>query len=378
MKLPLTAALLAIPVFAWTPLASATASPSSAPALQSLDPAFFPDRLQFSWIENPRSTPTSAQVPRDYKESGSARLTNPGLRPLQVLDTTLEGPFRLVTPAADLARPILPGQFRDLTVEFVRDRYQPPSENTASGVFTGRLDVRTDAPENPLVTIVLAGFWQAQDENNWEPNINEVWQVFGFSNFIPGVPLEYHGPDNPLNKDSLYEACHETEVLSPYWRIAPGRQTAKITQIAAFHGPGGATVGIHAPGNKSDAAQVMFWNHRGDQNQSLLPLLDASGAFASRVFDRSIIPAHWAGDGVFGFEVADFSTDPKLNPGGEKKPGAQRGHLTRLFRALDATGRVIPDVYLGIQDYSGINYDYNDNMFIIEGVEPAGDGPFSD
>jgi hypothetical protein len=158
MKLPLTAALLAVPVFACTPLASATASPSSAPALQSLDPAFFPDRLQFSWIENPRSTPTSAQVPRDYKESGSARLTNPGLRPLQVLDTTLEGPFRLVTPAADLARPILPGQFRDLTVEFVRDRYQPPSENTASGVFTGRLDVRTDAPENPLVTVTLAGF----------------------------------------------------------------------------------------------------------------------------------------------------------------------------------------------------------------------------
>lgn len=43
-------------------------------------------------------------------------------------------------------------------------------------------------------------------------------------------------------------------------------------------------------------------------------------------------------------------------------------------KALDQNGQVIPHVYLGIQDYSGINYDYNDNLFIIEGVVPAGAG----
>lgn len=372
----LLAAIAGLPVLAAAEHASAhPASPRV--AMQSLDPAFFPDRVQFSWIENPRSTPTSAQAPRDFKESGTVRILNPGPRPLVIREATLDGPFVLANPSAVNGQTVAPGQSLEVTVRFARDQYQPPAENPASGVFTGKLQVRADGDAEAAVrSVALAGFWQAQDENNWEPNINEVWQVFGFANFIPDVPREYHGPNNPLNKDSLYEVCHPTEVLSPYWRIADGHQTAKITQIAAFHGPSGATVGIHAPGDKSAAAQIIFWSHRGDQNQTLLPLLEGpDGAFATRSFDRGTVPEAWAGDGTFGIVVAGFSSDPTLNPGGEKKPGEQqRGHLTRFFKALDQNGQVIPHVYLGIQDYSGINYDYNDNMFIIEGVEPAGAG----
>jgi hypothetical protein len=362
------------PLFALLTTSAALASDPSQVTVESLDPAYFPDRLQFSWIENPRSTPTSADAPRDFKESGTARIHNRGKEPIVIKDAKLEGPFKLADSAAVIGRTVGAGKTLDVIVCFARDLYQPPGENTASGVFTGTLQVITEPPAAQPLTVKLAGFWQAQDENNWEPNINEVWQVFGFGNFIPGVPLEYHGPNNPLNKDSLYESCHETEVLSPYWRIAAGHGSAKITQIAAFHGPGGATVGIHAPGDKSDATDEIFWNHRGDQNQSLLPVIDDQNTFATRVFDRAAIPASWTGDGIFGIESADFSTDPKLNPGG-KTPAGQRGHLTRLFKALGPDGKVIPNVYLGTQDYSGVNYDYNDNMFIIEGIEPVGEGP---
>lgn len=45
-----------------------------------------------------------------------------------------------------------------------------------------------------------------------------------------------------------------------------------------------------------------------------------------------------------------------------------------MFRALDAEGNVIPNTYLGVMDYTGINYDYNDNMFLIEGVTPVTGG----
>lgn len=349
------------------------ADPSTV-TVESLDPAYFPDRLHFSWIENPRSTPTSADAPRDFKERATARIHNRATQALVIKDAKLDGPFKLADSTAVIGQSIAAGGTLDITVHFARDLYQPPTENTASGVFTGTLKLETDPPASQPPALKLAGFWQAQDENNWEPNINEVWQVFGFGNFIHGVPREYHGPNNPLNKDSLYESCHETEVLSPYWRIAAGHDSAKITQIAAFHGPGGATIGLHAPGDKSDAMDEIFWNHRGDQNQTLLPVIDDRNTFATRVFDRAAIPASWPGDDLFGIEVADFSTDPKLNPGGKTAAG-QRGHLTRLFKALDPDGKVIPHVYLGIQDYSGVNYDYNDNMFIIEGVEPAGEGP---
>ncbi|MDT9136311.1 hypothetical protein RSW15_24570, partial [Escherichia coli] len=70
-----------------------------------------------------------------------------------------------------------------------------------------------------------------------------------------------------------------------------------------------------------------------------------------------------------------LSTDPRLNPRGNVEvPGAQQGHTVKMFQALDAQGNVIPNVYLGIMDYTGINYDYNDNLFVIEGVAPVGFG----
>ena len=65
--------------------------------------------------------------------------------------------------------------------------------------------------------------------------------------------------------------------------------------------------------------------------------------------------------------MAGFSTDPTLNATGPGTvpAGTQRGHFTRMFVALDAEGNVIPNTYLVIQDYTGINYDYNDNMFVV-------------
>jgi hypothetical protein len=47
------------------------------------------------------------------------------------------------------------------------------------------------------------------------------------------------------------------------------------------------------------------------------------------------------------------------------------GYTVRIFQAKDAAGTVIPDTYLGVMDFTGINYDYNDNMFLVTGVEPA-------
>ncbi|MHC9038244.1 hypothetical protein ACYTTR_21190, partial [Cobetia marina] len=51
------------------------------------------------------------------------------------------------------------------------------------------------------------------------------------------------------------------------------------------------------------------------------------------------------------------------------------GHLIRVYVARDAAGNEIPDTYIVIQDYAGVNYDYNDNIFLVENVttyDPAG------
>lgn len=70
------------------------------------------------------------------------------------------------------------------------------------------------------------------------------------------------------------------------------------------------------------------------------------------------------------------SSDPRLNPnGGTVIPNTQQGHFLKMFQAYDEAGNIVQNVYLGIMDYPGINYDYNDNLFIIEGVKPVGTGP---
>ncbi|MFP3427166.1 hypothetical protein, partial [Pseudoalteromonas sp. SIMBA_162] len=107
-----------------------------------------------------------------------------------------------------------------------------------------------------------------------------------------------------------------------------------------------------------EGEDVIFSNHAGDNNQTILPVL-SNGEFASATFGLDDIPAEWAGSGVFGIEVANLSTDPSLNPSGGGTPpadadGIERGYTVRMFRALDAEGNVIPDTYVGIMDYTGI------------------------
>ena len=337
--------------------------------VDSLDPAFYDNRLQFSWLEN-----NSASNPdRDYKESGTIHITNEGTEQLQVVDSHIDGPFKLAQPTVLDGLTLEAGQSIDVEVLFDRAAYTAPTQNSQSGVFTGSLELVTNDADTPVSTIDLAGFWQARDEGGWEPNLNEVWQVFGFGNHIDGLPTVQSQTNSPLNHNDIYEAVDENEILSPYWKLADGVSQATYTQIAAYHGTGGAAISLHAPGNKGQSFGLS--NHAGDNNQSILPVL-SNGQFATKSFGHGNIPDGWNGDDVFGIQVAGNSTDPRLNtPGSGSVPdGAQRGYFVRIFQALDQDGHVIPNTYLGVMDYTGINYDYNDNMFVIEGIAPVGFG----
>lgn len=282
----------------------------------------------------------------------------------------------LEDPSAFDGLTLAAGESLDVTVLFDRESYTAPTNDAGDGVFEGRIRLVTNDADSPIAEIHMAGFWQARDEGGWEPNVNEVWEVFGFGNRIDGLTTVGGGENSVLNDFDLYRPVNDDEVLSRYWTLADGAGEAKITQLAAYHGDGGATLGIHNPGNKGQ--DIIFSNHAGDNNQSLLPV-KSDGQFATANFSLADIPGGWTGQGVFGIEVANLSTDPSLNPEGGGTPpadadGIERGYTVRMFRALDAEGNVIPNTYLGIMDYTGINYDYNDNMFLIEGVTPVAGG----
>jgi len=362
--------------------------------IQSFDPTYYDNRLHFSWIDNP--TAVVSNNPRNFKESGTVQISNSGTATLEVLEATLAGPFELATPGIFDGLTLAAGESIAVEVLFDRDAYTSGGDGV-TGVFQGSLSLRTNDADSPLATVDLAGFWQARDEGGQEPNINEVWQVFGFGNFIEGLSLNNGGENDELDFYDVYLPVDATEVLSPYWRLADGVAEATITQIAAFHSPSGATLGIHAPGNKN--ADLIFSNHANTSNQMLLPLL-GNGNFATATFDNGDIPDGWDGNDLFGIEVANLSTDPTLNPTGSGAPSQAEltsrypgytvdgsgqvfdpdgnpvpdGYTVRMFQAVDDEGEVIDNVVLGVMDYTGINYDYNDNMFVIEGVTPVGFG----
>ncbi|MDH2328263.1 CBM35 domain-containing protein [Cereibacter sp. SYSU M97828] len=340
-------------------------------AIQSLDPAFFDDRLHFSWLEN---AVMPGQANRDMKDEGTVRISNSGTEPLAILSATLGGPFKLANPGALQGLTLAPGASLDVEVLFDRTKYTPPTSNidATSTVFNGKLKLVTNGAE-PFAEVNLSGFWQSKWESGMEPNLNEVWQIFGFGNRIEGLSLRGGGENSTMSTKDVFAQTDETEVLSPYWKIADGYSSAKITQIAALHGPGGAQLGIHNPGNKN--SHTVFSTHQGTDNQRLLPNGSTDANFATKTFTRADIPDGWQGTELFGIRVDGLSSDPRLNPrGGVEVPGAQQGHTVKLFQALDAAGNVIPNVFLGAMDYTGINYDYNDNLFVIEGVTPVGFG----
>ncbi|TDX32379.1 putative Ig domain-containing protein [Modicisalibacter xianhensis] len=356
-------------------ISPAPGDPDADIGIQTGDAAYYANRIQFNYLEN-----DSASNPdRDYKESGTVVISNTGSSELSVIDVDIDGPFELAVPDIFDGLTLAAGESIEVTVLFDREAYTPPATDGGDGVFEGVLRLVTNDADTPVAEVHLAGFWQARDEGGWEPNVNEVWEVFGFGNRIAGLTTVGGGENSVLNDYDLYRPVNDDEVLSRYWTIAEGYESAKITQLAAFHGNGGATLGIHNPQNKGQ--DITLSNHAGDNNQSILPIT-SSGQFATATFTRDQIPDSWIGNDMFGIEVAGLSTDPSLNPtGGGDVPddaeGIERGYTVRMFQALDADGNVIPNTYLGIMDYTGINYDYNDNMFVIEGIAPASGGEIS-
>jgi len=325
--------------------------------LISLDGPLLDDRLAFSHIE--------VTDGRADKSSATLRIANTGGDTLNIADLVLSGPFAFVDPAQDAPATIAAGGFLDIAIQFDRAAYDPATD---PDIFTGTLSVVSDDADEATLTVDLAGFWQQFPEKGREPDVNEVWEMFGYGNSVPVAGL---------NNFDIVEELTAEEVLAPYWRLADGVSAATITWLGSWHGLVPASLGIHAPGSLTGANKITLLTQTANQNQRPLPD-NTAGVSPTVVIDAALIPNAWAGDDVFGLLIQKESSDPTLNsagPGTPPDPGAERGHFVRAFQALDSDGNPIANTFLIIEDYNSrsINYDYNDNMFVIAGVTPVTD-----
>ena len=292
------------------------------------------DRLAFFRIQN--------NPGHGVHDLSTLRLRNTGSTPLNVTGVSiLGGPYQ-VAAAPGLPGAIAPGGTADVTVRFIA---------TAGDISPGVLRITSNDPDEPTLDIPLSGFWQSVPENQQEPGLDEILNVFDYRTALVA-------PGQVLSNGGRLEAVGD-EVLSPYWVLADANKAATVTQLAAFHTVNeGHAVRWHFKGNTAALATVL--THSTTDAQTLLPRNATNTGPATATFKPgSATP--------FGFKVQNEWSDPNLNP----KPNAtDQGHHVRFFPLRDRAGGFVKDAWLMVMDFSGINYDYNDNVYLISNIRP--------
>ena len=310
--------------------------------LQNMDGLPYPDRLVFNLIGTP------ADKFELTHNIGTLKLGNSGTGPLTITSLPLTGPFVLVTPPT-LPATIAAGGSLTLKIQF---------STTFGPLRLGTLTVNSDAGGGTSRNVDLAGFWQRYSENGTEPHFSDELNAFGFASVIPAV----------MFNAGAYKAASADEVLSPYWRRADPSQPVSVRQFASFHTyPNTATISTFTKGTTT--LTPLFVSNR-QYAQSFLPYLSGSTSLpASGTFN----PA-----GAFGFKIDTESSDPKLNDQTiDRAKGCttvQCGYHVRPFIARDRNGVVMPNTYIVTMDYNGVNYDFNDNVYLVSNIVPDAAG----
>ncbi|MEP7071139.1 MAG: malectin domain-containing carbohydrate-binding protein [Verrucomicrobiota bacterium] len=275
------------------------------------------------------------------------RLSNSGSSSLQVSGLAITAPYTLINPPA-LPLQIAPGGQSDIQVLF---------QAGSGSVWTGTLTVQSSDSVTPSRVIELGGFWQSIPEGSpsQEPQVPELSKVFGYGTVILNT-------GEKMNSNGELKAVGD-EVLSPYWVRAQPAYPVTVRQIAAYHTQGNsASAYWYAKGKSGTLTKIV--SLAGADAQTLLPRNQALTGPASGSFNSNV---------TFGFKVDSEFSDPALTShtadlsNGGVEPV---GHHMRFWPVRDRNGALMPNTWLMGMDYAGINYDYNDNVYLITNIRP--------
>lgn len=310
--------------------------------VENLTAGPLPDRMVFSKVGygNP-STPSETE-----HTVSKVRVSNPGTGTLTA-DLKISGAFQLIAPTNPRIS-LAPGASIEVAVRYTGEGQR---------LDKGQLQIVPTTETPAATTITLVGVWQSQYENNQEPTLLDiVSQTFGFKTVFTAT--------GNVNQQGRV-APQGDELMAPYWQRADTTQPVKVSILAAYHTQGNpSTLYWHPKGSTSVSSVI---SNQGVDSQTILPRLKGSTALAETTFTPSAA--------TFGLRVdgSEWSDPTSNNQTTDINHGcvAPCGQHLRFFTAKDASGAVIPNTYLLVMDYSGINYDYNDNVYLISNVRPA-------
>lgn len=325
--------------------------------LTALNGQPFADRLAFNEIGTKNST-----IPNRVLNQATVRINNTGNRDLTLNSVTIAGAnasdFQIVGGPANGT--VIPRYSSlDVTVKFVA---------TAGDTKSATLVINSDDRDEGTTNVALTGFWQSVSESdsggvNQEPDLEELGALLGYS-----TKFVYSGQS--LDTNGRPDAVGE-EIISDYWQRADTSYPVKVTDLATYHTQGNTDelawylqgqpwYGSSDPRNTGNNGprNTLYFTGTND-GQTLLPRTTGGVSPAVGTFSPS---------GAFGFRLSGEFSDDSLNV---VPSGAEDAHHWRFYPARRADGSILPNTYIGVMDFSAINYDFNDNFFLIENVRPA-------
>jgi PKD repeat protein len=336
---------------------AAPLGPSGALGLQNLDGVPYEDRLVF----NRADCCTSLAF---HRQSTLRILNTSASEPLNVSQLVLGGadPSWYQIIGAGNAGPftIAPGQFRDVPFRFVRDQNftgttsDPNNPGLIEGPRNAIVTIYSSDPNTPARTVALSGYNLPQQGGENEPTLQEVLDNFGYGSRILG-PGQSLRSTNGLPVGSLVAVGDE--VLSGFWLRANGEEPVYVRQLLASSRT--------AAGERIRVGGVEI-RHGGNEYQSYLPLNNQTppGPTEMTITPSTATP--------FEIQVAGLGTNRAFaNP--------NNAHGVRLWPLRDRAGVLVPNSYIVAHDYvstvgstaGGVNYDYQDNVYLITNIRPA-------
>ncbi len=300
---------------------------------------FVNSRIQNSWRSNVNH------------DTVKIRIHNKGIGTLTITKLTLSNSTKwkfltlkgVTFSSSQLPFSIAPGASPvDLTLLFIA-----ANQATRVAVLHETLTINSNDDKFPVKTLFLHGLWQYKGEGSNEPYAQEVINTFNFKTSTGFARSDPDKGDPTKPKGS--------QIISSFFVRADNSKPVTVRQMDAYHTccTSGETISWYPKGNLSGAVSIV--RHMGSDAQSLLPRKSASSP-AEGSFNPTT---------PFALKIANDKTDASSNSSG--KIGA------RIWRAIDANGKLIPNIYIISNDYlgtSGTNYDYNDNMYYVSNLKP--------
>jgi len=145
---------------------------------------------------------------------------------------------------------------------------------------------------------------------------------------------------------------------APHWQAVDASTPITVRELSSWHTQGNLAELKWFPVGSS--SRNSLFKSAGSDAQSFLPHQEGSSQPSFATFTPT---------GPFALKVDGESSEDSTNI--QEQPGGGFGHHVRFWVAKDRNGNVIPNTYIMSMDYAAINYDYNDNTYLITNIKPA-------